>query len=141
MLEAAATTPWTAVGALFTLPPRFFLENFMINMVLLQTAVTAATPLCAVSIWLLLVGLLWAVWEACRDGVQRLKRLHQIPCHRCAYFTGDYRLKCAVHPCKALTEDAIACTDFEAARRETRCEDRSTLLPRKLRRRLEKRRQ
>lgn len=49
---------------------------------------------------------------ALQDGVARLKRLHQIPCSRCAYFTGDYRLKCTVHPCKALTEDALDCRDY-----------------------------
>jgi hypothetical protein len=43
----------------------------------------------------------------------RLRRLHQVPCSRCAFYTGDYRLKCTVHPCKALSEEAIACLDYE----------------------------
>jgi len=57
---------------------------------------------------------LWSVWTAGKDGVARLRRLHQIPCDRCVFFTGDYRLKCTVHPVKALTEDAINCTDYES---------------------------
>lgn len=72
------------------------------------------TELCFItSIWLLLVGLFWAMGTAYQDGIQRLKRLHQIPCHRCAFFTGEYHLKCTVHPFKALTEDAIDCLDYE----------------------------
>lgn len=41
---------------------------------------------------------LWSVWTAGKDGVARLRRLHQIPCDRCVFFTGDYRLKCTVYP-------------------------------------------
>ena len=64
-------------------------------------------------IWLVLLGFMLAMCLAVRDGVARLKRLHQIPCSRCAFFTGDYRLKCTVHPCKALSESAIDCLDYE----------------------------
>jgi hypothetical protein len=39
--------------------------------------------------------------------------LHQIPCPDCMYFTGDYRLKCPVHPIEALSEEALNCKDFE----------------------------
>ncbi|NJO40970.1 MAG: hypothetical protein HC769_10680 [Cyanobacteria bacterium CRU_2_1] len=69
--------------------------------------------LCPIAIWAILAILLWSVWSALRDGVAQLKRLHQIPCSRCAFFTGDYRLKCTVHPYKALTEAAIDCLDYE----------------------------
>jgi hypothetical protein len=71
-------------------------------------------PLCPLVIWLLLVGFFLSICLATHDGIQRLKRLHQIPCSRCAFYTGDYRLKCAVHPCKALSEEAIACVDYES---------------------------
>ncbi len=47
-------------------------------------------------------------------GINYVKRLHQIPCSRCTFFTGDYRLKCTVHPYSALTETAINCSDYEA---------------------------
>ena len=49
-----------------------------------------------------------------RQGVNYLKRLHQIPCSKCVYFTGDYRLKCPVNPIVALSEEAINCRDFQA---------------------------
>lgn len=63
-------------------------------------------------VWL---GLLLCVWRAyctLKQGFSYVKRLHQIPCNRCIYFTGDYRLKCTVHPMFALTEEAIGCMDY-----------------------------
>ncbi len=54
----------------------------------------------------------WSLWNAAREGIRHLRRLHQIPCDRCQYFTGEYLLKCTVHPCKAFSEDAINCLDF-----------------------------
>lgn len=56
---------------------------------------------------------LWSIFVATQDGINRLKRLHQVPCGQCAFFTGDYRLKCTVHPITALSEEAINCRDFE----------------------------
>ncbi|MGL5061671.1 MAG: hypothetical protein ACRC62_17010 [Microcoleus sp.] len=55
----------------------------------------------------------WSAAIALREGIQQLRRLHQIPCADCDFFTNDYRLKCTVRPCVACTEDAIGCTDFE----------------------------
>jgi hypothetical protein len=70
-------------------------------------------PLCPILIWIVLVGFFLAICFATQEGIIRLKRLHQIPCSRCAFFTGNYRLKCTVHPCKALSEDAVDCLDYE----------------------------
>ena len=61
--------------------------------------------------------LIWRTWATLLAGIQHLRRLHQIPCSRCTYFTRDYRLKCTVHPTIALTEDAIACRDYEYRQR------------------------
>ncbi|MBE9101851.1 hypothetical protein [Vacuolonema iberomarrocanum] len=74
--------------------------------------------LCPVLIWVMLVGFFLSVCFAMRDSMVRLKRLHQIPCSRCDFFTGDYRLKCTVHPCKVMSEDAIGCLDYEPASSE-----------------------
>ncbi|MEM7773191.1 MAG: hypothetical protein AAF327_22125 [Cyanobacteria bacterium P01_A01_bin.37] len=66
--------------------------------------------------WVMLFCLfIWAVYLACQDGIAQLKRLHQVPCDRCAYFTGNTYLKCTVHPCRAMSEEAIECLDFEPA--------------------------
>lgn len=80
-----------------------------------------AAPLCPVAVGIAIAGLLWSIWLATQDGMARLKRLHQIPCSGCAYFTGDYRLKCTVHPCKALTEEALECLDYEPSKKLARC--------------------
>jgi hypothetical protein len=69
---------------------------------------------CPVLISLLSVGFFLAVCFAVQDGIDRLRRLHQVPCSHCAFFTHSYYLKCAVHPCKALSEEAIDCLDYES---------------------------
>ncbi|MBW4655874.1 MAG: hypothetical protein KME20_22965 [Kaiparowitsia implicata GSE-PSE-MK54-09C] len=48
-----------------------------------------------------------------KHGIEHVQQLHRVPCDRCKFFTGDYRLKCPVHPCTACTLDAIDCRDFE----------------------------
>ncbi len=47
-----------------------------------------------------------------RRSVMSVRRLHSIPCANCCYATGDYRLKCSVHPTSAFSEEAIHCRDF-----------------------------
>ncbi|QYO64190.1 hypothetical protein [Leptolyngbya sp. 7M] len=77
-----------------------------------QVSQPIPAPILGICVWSSLTVFLWSIGLAVRDGVVRLKRLHQVPCSRCCYFTGDYRLKCAVNPCIALTEAAIDCRDF-----------------------------
>ncbi|MBD2494922.1 hypothetical protein BCD64_06465 [Nostoc sp. MBR 210] len=72
-----------------------------------------AIILCALSAWTIMVLLFWSVWTTLEKGIIFLWRLHQIPCHKCEFFTNDYRLKCTVHPKKACSEQAISCLDFE----------------------------
>jgi hypothetical protein len=71
------------------------------------------SPLCFVVAWLLILGAFWSVGSALRDGIAKAKRMHQIPCANCRFFTNRYQLKCPVHPSIALSEEAIGCTDFE----------------------------
>ncbi|HIK33867.1 MAG TPA: hypothetical protein IGS17_12360 [Oscillatoriales cyanobacterium M59_W2019_021] len=71
--------------------------------------------LCPIVILLLVAGLITAIFRAIEDATSRLKKLHQVPCNRCLYFSGCYQLKCAVHPDKALTEEALFCQDFQEA--------------------------
>jgi hypothetical protein len=54
-----------------------------------------------------------SMWKSLNKGWSNLVRLHQIPCDRCAFFTGEFNLKCTVHPCKAFNERAIDCLDYE----------------------------
>ena len=65
------------------------------------------------SIWIFVFILLsWRLTTVVSKAFNHLHRLHQIPCSNCAFFTGDYRLKCTVNPTNAMSEDAIGCRDF-----------------------------
>ena len=60
-----------------------------------------------------LLGLLgWTIVSAFLDAIARAKRMHQIPCANCRFFTNDYRLKCTMNPYIANTEKAIDCSDY-----------------------------
>jgi hypothetical protein len=85
----------------------------MLNVAIVPTTHLLWVPLCPILICSLSVAFFLSIGVAIRDGMIRLKRLHQVPCSHCAFFTGDYRLKCTVHPCKALSEEAIGCLDYE----------------------------
>ncbi|NJK40863.1 MAG: hypothetical protein HC934_04925 [Acaryochloridaceae cyanobacterium SU_2_1] len=62
-----------------------------------------------------MVGLfLWNIGAAIAYSLKTSQRMHQIPCSQCQYFTGDYRLKCTLHPSIALSDAAIHCADFAA---------------------------
>ncbi|WP_066377272.1 hypothetical protein [Anabaena sp. CA = ATCC 33047] len=71
-------------------------------------------PICFVGAWLIIVLVLWSLWTATRDSITTAKKMHNIPCPSCQFFTNDYRLKCTVHPSIANTEEAIHCCDFQA---------------------------
>lgn len=70
-------------------------------------------PICFFCAWGLMLMLGLSLWTTVRDSVTTSKRLHQIPCPDCQYFTGDYRLKCTVQPSIASSEDAIDCLDYQ----------------------------
>ena len=70
--------------------------------------------LVCLGVWTLVLSLIAnKIIQGITEGINHVRKMHQIPCSNCVYFTGDYRLKCPVHPMKALSEDAIACRDFE----------------------------
>lgn len=57
----------------------------------------------------------WSLARSVLDMVAQAKKMHQIPCTKCRFFTGDYRLKCTVNPSVANTEQAIDCSDYQQA--------------------------
>ncbi len=69
---------------------------------------------CPLLIWLVLLCFFCAIFLALQDGFFYLRKLHQIPCDRCVFYTGETCLKCTIHPYKAFTEEAISCEDWEA---------------------------
>lgn len=54
----------------------------------------------------------WSLSSFVIDAIAQARRMHQIPCTKCRFFTGDYRLKCTVNPSVANTEEAIGCGDY-----------------------------
>lgn len=68
-----------------------------------------------VGFWSIIFSLIsYQIVSSFHVGINHVQKLHQVPCSKCAYFTGDYRLKCPVNPMTALSEDAINCRDFQA---------------------------
>jgi hypothetical protein len=59
-----------------------------------------------------LILLIWPIWVAAHAAVSQGQQMHQIPCANCCFFTGDYALKCTVHPKSALSAAAIDCPDY-----------------------------
>lgn len=70
-------------------------------------------PLGCVVAWSLVLLTLGQLLALTRDGLQRARIMHQIPCAQCRYFTHSPLLKCPVHPRTALSEAAIGCVDYE----------------------------
>lgn len=71
------------------------------------------TFLCAFCAWSIVILAAVSFCLMLNKGTKHLKKLHDIPCSGCDFFTNDYRLKCTIHPCKACSEEAIGCIDFE----------------------------
>lgn len=67
------------------------------------------------AIWALVLLFVLAILLAVQDGTRRLRRLHQVPCFGCRYYTGSPYLKCPVRPMDAASEAAINCPDYAAA--------------------------
>jgi hypothetical protein len=74
-------------------------------------------PICFVCAWGLMAMVAWSLWSAVSTSVKNAKRMHQIPCPHCQFFTNDYRLKCPVNPTTAMSEQAIDCPDYREVRR------------------------
>lgn len=62
--------------------------------------------------WSMLFFCVFRAFYSTKQGLETLKTMHQIPCSKCQFFTGNYQLKCTVNPKIALTEEAINCTDY-----------------------------
>jgi len=85
---------------------------FLLLHYLIHSLQPILVSLCFLIAWTLVFGSLWMIGLTMREGIVAVKRMHQIPCVHCEFFTGDYRLKCPVQPLSALTEEAIHCSDY-----------------------------
>lgn len=62
--------------------------------------------------WAILFLILSIILTVARTEIFVLKRSHQVPCRNCRFFSSNPYVKCAVHPCTALTKQAIYCSDY-----------------------------
>lgn len=79
---------------------------------ILQDCEPILKPLYFIGSWLLFLMLISNIFRAIADTISRAKKMHQIPCSKCKYFTNNYRLKCTIKPNLANTEAAISCPDY-----------------------------
>jgi len=56
----------------------------------------------------------WVFWKTLRDRLAHTKPrpLPQLPCTNCRFFNQNPYLKCTVHPERALTREALHCSDY-----------------------------
>jgi hypothetical protein len=79
-----------------------------------ETMPTFYTVAFAILLALSLINFAWSTWKTLKEDLRHLRRLHQIPCDRCVFFTGEHNLKCTVHPSRAFHEEAIDCPDYRS---------------------------
>jgi len=89
------------------------LTVFQLLDTLVQAIQPFLVPICFVSAWIIIILALRSFWLTMKHGLNRAKKMHEIPCTGCQYFTNDYRLKCTVQPHIASSEDAIDCPDYQ----------------------------
>jgi hypothetical protein len=63
--------------------------------------------------WGIVFSICWIIIQDCKAGFSYVKRLHQIPCCKCKYFTSSCYLKCTINPSFACSEEAIDCRDYQ----------------------------
>lgn len=69
--------------------------------------------ICFIIAWGISLSSCWTIYQNGRAGFMHIKRLHQIRCYNCKYFTDSCYLKCTVNPQIAGSEDAIDCRDYQ----------------------------
>lgn len=62
-------------------------------------------------VWTILAVARLDFWKTFHNRLIPIKHSSKIPCSNCQFFKNDPYLKCAVHPSKVLSEDAIDCPD------------------------------
>ncbi len=74
-------------------------------------------------LWLVVLGffaLVWGgnrlkhalAWKTLKSRVQSRRPFHSIPCSSCQFFSPNPYIQCAVHPDKAMSTEAIDCSDY-----------------------------
>ncbi|WP_310427729.1 hypothetical protein [Chamaesiphon sp. VAR_48_metabat_135_sub] len=69
--------------------------------------------ICFILTWVTIISACLTLAHNWKTGFIYVKRLHQVPCHNCKYFTNSCYLKCTVNPHLACSEEAIDCRDYQ----------------------------
>ena len=69
--------------------------------------------ICFILVWGMVFSACLALAYHWKTGFVYVKRLHQVPCHKCKYFNSSCYLKCTVNPHVACSEAAIDCRDYQ----------------------------
>lgn len=69
-------------------------------------------PLGFMMVWIIIVLMTSDFWTVARHGILSVKHLQQVPCKSCQFFKNNPYLQCAVHPSRALTAEAVNCSDY-----------------------------
>lgn len=85
----------------------------MLYLAFIPVSQAVLPPIFAILLGSGLISLAWSMVKTVKQGINYLRKLHQVPCDRCTFHTGSYLLKCTVHPSRAFTEESIDCLDFE----------------------------
>ena len=107
LLQELLTLPYALTDRL--------IETFFTALATFILWIQPAIPfVCAAVAWGLVAAIAFSFITTTRRSIANLRKVHQVPCSRCAFSSADYRLKCSVHPTEAFSEEAIGCYDFEA---------------------------
>ncbi|MGJ3244828.1 MAG: hypothetical protein ACFE0I_01990 [Elainellaceae cyanobacterium] len=80
-----------------------------------QSSQPGCQPVQLIAAWIISVLIVLSIIRGVRDAVAYANRLHQVPCASCQFFTGNYTLKCTIHPTTAMSESAIDCPDYKSS--------------------------
>jgi hypothetical protein len=69
--------------------------------------------ICFILVWGMVFSACLALAYHWKTGFVYVKRLHQVPCHKCKYFNNSCYLNCTVNPHVACSEAAIDCRDYQ----------------------------
>ncbi len=83
-----------------------------------QDAALLMIPLCFVAIWAAVVCVISNTWKPSRKEIESSRQTAQLPCKKCAYFSNNPYVKCAVNPHVAMTRSANDCGDFQSKDRK-----------------------
>jgi hypothetical protein len=90
------------------------LDSFSITPRSVTDGAILLLPLICLAIWAIVTSILTDLFEPGKEAAIAPKSGDALsPCYNCRFFSENFYLKCAVHPCTVLTAEASECSDYE----------------------------